>query len=175
MRRNLLPGALAVLGILAIVSPARGAISNLVAKPLHLRSFAVVQPVPGSAQPSKLARLQAAAPSAVADAVSAVAGDTRLTALLNGAPYQVVKTGPWTTEHSQQMLGTVLLLKLDQPASISGDWPVMAYDDNETSSPPYTTTEVTRTVNDVSQLLVQVSSDGQVVGVTPGPDSSEGS
>jgi hypothetical protein len=165
-----------VLSVAAIASPVRGALADLIAGPLKLEQLTVVEPVAGSAPPSRATRLPSPSPAAISAALAAVKDDVRLRVLLGGADFQVTESGPWTTERTQRLLGTVLLLRLDHPTHVTGDWPTLSYDESERSDTPYTSVTRHRSIKGVSDLVLQVRrGDNRIVGVTLGPQSTGGS
>jgi hypothetical protein len=107
------------------------------------------------------------------DARAILVDDPRFEDLIQGNSYSISSTSVWTT-HSQQKLGAALVVKIaNGPVTISGDWPTIAYDESESTSPPYSTSVTHYKADKVSKLdaLVDLGSD-KVVSIEPTEDAA---
>jgi hypothetical protein len=119
-----------MLGGIVLVSPVaadiRQAFSDGPAVPTKGASVPLSAPLPtlSSAQ-HDIARL-------------AVRTDAKLAAILgSNQAYEIARIGPWTTVKNPSLLGAVVEIELSRPLATTANFPLLAYDESEQSSPPY--------------------------------------
>lgn len=97
-----------------------------------------------------------------------VATDVSLQVLLQGSPYAVVRTGPWT-DRTSGLVGAVVEIQLPKPINIdSGRWTVLDPKLPPGSKPPYPTTSIVLSVDNLAGLAIMVDfTTGSVAQVTP--------
>jgi hypothetical protein len=106
-----------------------------------------------------------------------VAADRSLAAALGGAPYSIVKSGPWTTSGADgspaRVLGAAYVVALDKPIALeSVKLPGALYDQSERANPPYQSIVNTVSSSRVTEFMVLVDlGRGKVVNISPGPGS----
>jgi hypothetical protein len=112
-------------------------------------------------------------------ATEIVAADRSLAAALGGAPYSIVKSGPWTTSGADgspiRVLGAAYVVALDKPIALeSVKLPGALYDQTERASPPYQSIVNTVSSSRVTEFMVLVDlGRGKVVNISPGPGSRD--
>lgn len=65
-------------------------------------------------------------------------------------------TNSWTNMDGSKLLGATIYLPLPAPATITTDWPLVKYDPQELTTPPYTTGTLHFTASNVTALLLTV-------------------
>jgi hypothetical protein len=110
------------------------------------------------------------APS-VSQSQSIATGDAGVQQLVGTSSYTVSTTAGWYTP-DRTLIGAIVSMTLDTPASVSGGWTFVT--STPSNGAPYATTPETFTANNVTGLDVYVDlGSGAVVGVEPtGPDVS---
>lgn len=141
--------------------------------PYSAKTFGGITPTPPSIGPSDSSTpLPELSSDEVGKAESLVANDRVLKDLTAVTPFSVSQVGVWHIIKDPRKLGAVLELTSSAPVTLTGMWPVMHYDKTETTTPPYTVSEIPMTVANVSSLLVAVDLDRSViVSIQPGPGS----
>lgn len=81
--------------------------------------------------------------------------DARAQALLGNREYIVTQVGPWVTG-KRELVGVLMYVSLSQPATLEGDWPLINYDEAESTTPPYQETTMSSRVLGVKTLHVLV-------------------
>jgi hypothetical protein len=108
-----------------------------------------------------------------------VAADRSLAAALGGAPYSIVKSGPWTTSGADgspvRVLGAAYVVAPEKPVALdSVKLPGALYDQTERANPPYQSVVNTVRSSRVTEFMVLVDlARGEVVNITPGPGSRD--
>jgi hypothetical protein len=108
-----------------------------------------------------------------------VAADRALAAALGGAPYSIVKSGPWTTSGANgsptRVLGAAYVVALEEPIALdSVKLPGALYDQSERANPPYQSIVNTVSSSRVTEFMVLVDLNrGKVVNISPGPGSRD--
>jgi len=108
-----------------------------------------------------------------------LARDPSLRGILGANRYTISELGPWTGEQGQ-LLGAAAVLELEKPLSSERAWPLIRYDHQETSTPPYrariehmivrNATQVDALVDFNSGKVVSLQPGGEGVTVAPGSD-----
>lgn len=115
-------------------------------------AVAVPQPnIPGPRHP-----IPTLTPEQQAKAKELFANDLRAQTLFRGHEYVVGRLGPWLGTGGARLIGVLMDVSLRQPATIEGDWPLITYDDTETTSPPYREDTVRMTVRGALKFHVLV-------------------
>jgi hypothetical protein len=84
------------------------------------------------------------------------------------ADYAVVRQGPWTTEKTHELLGSVLELGWAAPVSVTATLPADYYDESETRTPPYQAFDRRIAADNVTGFVVFVDlRSSRIVSVTP--------
>jgi hypothetical protein len=111
---------------------------------------------------------------------SRIAGsDSRLAAIVAAANTNIGAVMPsasmnsWTNMDGSKLLGASVYVPLPAPATITTDWPMMRYDPQELTTPPYTTGTVHFTASNVKGLLVTIDlTRNVVVDIEPDPGAT---
>ncbi len=105
------------------------------------------------------------------DAAAIVQADSRASAIVGTtAPDQVE---PWQLDRQPTLIGATVHYTFASPTTTVGDWLLVAYNDQETAWPPYTSQPLHDAVPDVTGVTVSVDlHTHKVVGIEPETDST---
>lgn len=92
----------------------------------------VVDPQPNSV-PKRAHSIPTLTPEQQAKAKELFTNDLRAQALFRGHEYLVRRLGPWLDKGEGTIIGVLMDVSLRQPATIEGDWPLITYDETETT------------------------------------------
>jgi len=148
-----------VTAVLAALSPVRGAVADLVGDAVPFAEPAIVPPPKNNpAAPFVQEAIPDASASLHASARGVLRHSKALHALLGPTGYKVLDEGPWTTTHTQELLGIAFLIAPDRPITIRGSWPTARLDPSERGLHPFVTRHFTYEAKAVRQMLVLVES-----------------
>lgn len=157
-RRRLVVGAAVLVALAAPASVAFGALDIVLPPSTALKATPLASgpPVPRLRldQQQQLSRI--------------IAADITLQGLVQDTPYVVARTGPWT-DGTNGLVGAIAEIQLSKPITIdSGRWTVLNPNLPPGSKPPYPTTSIVLSVDNLAGLSVMVDfATGSVVQVTP--------
>lgn len=105
-------------------------------------------------------------------AISLAESDPRVVSLLAGRPHSASATAWMTVAQPANLIGGLVTLSWDDPATLTTDWPAIDYDETEQTSPPYTegTISYTGTGAESLDILVDLTRNA-VVSIEPGVEA----